>query len=151
MPMQKTATLATIFSEVLADLAFMFTDEEDWSSPSDDAWLETTICYQGAANGRLQFRCPREFTRRLASNLLGIEPEKVRVPDDADDAVKEFMNIVCGQLVTTVHGTEDVFNLTIPTVETMVEPPDCTLDDGINVSTLSVEGFRVQLAYQPGP
>ena len=48
MLQQKTATLTTIFSEVLANLAFMFTDDEPGPPSAGDIWLETFISYQGS-------------------------------------------------------------------------------------------------------
>ena len=148
MQQQKAATLATIFSEVLANLAFMFTDDEGVDSRPDDTWLETTIGYRGHSSGELTFRCTRRFTRLLAANLLGVDAE-AESTDEADDAAKEFMNIVCGQLVTALHGSDDVFNLTIPQIRRLDEEPDLTLDDGVTASTLSVERCRIQLLYHP--
>ena len=43
MLQQKAPTLTTILSEVLANLAFMFTDDESAEPAPDDRWLETTI------------------------------------------------------------------------------------------------------------
>lgn len=148
MQQTKTVTLATIFSEVLANLAFMFGDEEMAESSVGETWLETTISYQGPESGTLRFRCTPAFTRLLASNLLGVDPEADDVESKACDAVKEFMNIVCGQMVTALHGDEDVFNLTIPELCEMAEPPDLDIGSSDQVACLSIEGHRVQLCYQ---
>jgi CheY-specific phosphatase CheX len=148
MPPQTASTLATIFSDVLADLAFLFTDETHQDPDPNDPWVRTTIGYRGSAGGDLCFYCPRSFTALLAANLLGLEEHEV----DAlacEDAAKEFMNIVCGQLVTALHGTEEVFDLTIPRLEEPEEAPDLTRDDGEFSTTISVEGHRVQLRYTP--
>ncbi|MCB9849228.1 MAG: chemotaxis protein CheX [Phycisphaerales bacterium] len=149
MSQQTAATLATIFSDVLADLAFMFTDEEHNDPNPEEVWVETAIGYRGSSSGDLRFRCPRPFTALLAANLLGASEDDPDAENSADDAAKEFMNIVCGQLVTALHGTQDVFNLTIPELQVLDEAPDLTLDDGENCSTISVEGHRIQLAYTP--
>lgn len=147
MPQQRAATLATIFSDVLADLAFMFTDDAHEDASPDDPWLETHIGYRGRHCGDLRFRCTRSFTHLLAANLLGAEPGGEDAINSADDAAKEFMNIVCGQLVTALHGSEDIYNLTIPQIHVLETPPDLALDDGDNVSTISVEGHRIQLSF----
>ncbi len=147
MQEQKAATLATIFSEVLANLAFMFTDEDLYDENGDTQWLETSIGYRGDHNGKLRFRCTREFTELLATNLLGTEPGEQTTTAQQDDAAKEFMNIVCGQLVTAIHGTEEVYNLTIPEIENLDERPDLSMDDGDYASTIAVEGHCVQLLY----
>lgn len=148
---QQTATLTTVFSEVLANLAFMFTDSEPGDPVLEGTWLETTISYHGPHQGSLHLRCTRAFTVLLAANLLGIDPDDEDAEAGADDAAKEFMNIVCGQLVTTVYGTEPVFNLSIPRSTPLEEPPDLYSEEVSTISTLWVEGHPVQLVYTPGP
>ncbi len=141
--------MKTTFSEVLADLAFMFADEDVAEVSSEGRWLETSITYRGPASGTLRFRCASAFSVMLAANLLGSDP----ADDDADaqgrDAVKEFMNIVCGRFVTDKHGTEHVFNLSIPEIEELPLAPTLGDGDDTDVSTLAVEGHVVQLCYSP--
>ena len=149
MQEQQTATLTTVFSEVLANLAFMFTDGEQAEPDYEAEWVETVIGYEGPCTGTLRLRCTRPFTVLLAANLLGIDPEDERANTGADDAAKEFMNIVCGQLVTTVHGHDPVFNLTIPQLTQLSRAPDLFVTGDPNLSTLWVEGFPVQLCYEP--
>lgn len=147
MQQQQTATLTTVFSEVLASLAFMFTDDEQQNPPPDTVWLETRISYFGPFRGTLFLRCTRDFSTLLAANLLGIDSEDDQAATAAEDASKEFMNIVCGQLVTALYGTESVFNLSIPQLDVMSAPPDLDIPDDPRVSTLWVEGSPVQLSY----
>ncbi|MFQ5474075.1 MAG: chemotaxis protein CheX [Dehalococcoidia bacterium] len=150
MPDQMTTTLTEVFSEVLSDLAFLFTDEDAVETTEDDLWLETVIGYQGSQSGALRLRCTRRFSILLAANLLGADPEDADAEDSADDAVKEFMNIVCGQFVTAVHGTKDVFQLTIPQIAELPGPPDLSGCDGGNSSRMTVEGQPVQLTNLSG-
>jgi CheY-specific phosphatase CheX len=149
MPQLKPATLATIFSEVLASLAFMFTDQEMAEPDPGEPWLETAISYRGSAKGTLRFRCTRSFAVQLSANLLGLDPLDEEATNQAEVAVKEFMNILCGQFVTSVHGTKDVFDLTIPETGEMPEMPDTEAADSPVLSTLCVDGHRVQLTYEP--
>lgn len=144
-----TRTLTAIFSEVLANLAFLFTDDECREPDPDEVWLETTISYHGPFTGTLKFRCARSFCVLLAANLLGIDPEDEAASSQNEDAVKEFMNIVCGQFVTSMYGSEHVYNLSIPRIEELTEVPDLTDADGLTSSTLSVDHYTVQLIYQP--
>lgn len=149
MQEMKTDSLTTVFSEVLASLAFMFTDDEEAATSTEDQWLETTICYDGPAAGMLRFRCTREFSISLSANLLGMDPEEPDAESNADDAAKEFMNIICGQFITTEYGTGDVFNITIPEIKELPEEPQWSDDCHPNASTLSVDGQRVQLTHLP--
>ena len=150
MQEQQSATLRTIFSEVLANLAFMFDDDELAEVTSGEQWLETEISYEGPSRGALRLRCTREFAQLLAGNLLGIDPQDQEDDEVGEDAVKEFMNIVCGQLVTALHGTEDIFNLTIPEIRQLSETPDFDHDSALETISLSVESHRVELSYSPG-
>ncbi|MGB2984488.1 MAG: chemotaxis protein CheX [Phycisphaerae bacterium] len=149
MPQQSTVTLKRIFSEVVANLAFMFTDDEEADPSLDARWLETTIGYEGPMSGTLRFHCTREFSELLTSNLLGVDPEDDHATSEADDAVKEFMNILCGHYITALHGTEDVFNVTIPQIRELPEPPALVDDSDPDTATLSVNGHHVQLSYVP--
>jgi CheY-specific phosphatase CheX len=143
----KTRTLTAIFSEVLANLAFMFTDDDQSDAAPGDIWLETTIGYEGPAKGTLVFRCTRSFSVLLAANLLGIDPEDATATRQCEDAVREFMNIVCGQFVTAMHGAQDVYDLTIPRTIELSETPDLSDDGGATSSTVSVDNHTVQLTY----
>ncbi len=147
---QQTATLATIFSEVLANLAFMFTDEEACQPPAGDLWLETTISYNGPITGTLRLRCTRDFSIRLAANLLGTDPDDPDTEQSSRDSVKEFMNIICGQFVTAAHGTEQVFGLTIPEIVELPGTPEFTTCEETDTSVVSVDGLLVQLSHLPG-
>ncbi len=146
---QTTTTLTKTFSEVLANLAFMFTDDEPAEPCPDDRWLETTIAYHGPESGSLRFWCTRSFATSLAANLLGVDPQDETARDQEDDAVKELMNIVCGQLVTAMYGATRVFELTIPEtheIGDLPETPDAEYD---SVVTLFVEGHRVRITHVP--
>ncbi len=144
---QKAATLATIFSEVLQNLAFMFSDDDEAETVACDRWLETRIGYTGPAQGTLRLRCPRDFSVLLAGNLLGIDPQAPDSEHQACDAVKEFMNILCGQLITALHGTEDVFDLTIPEIREVDPAPDFNDTRGGQAAAFTVQGHRLQVIY----
>lgn len=145
---QKAPPLTQTLSNVLANLAFMFTDEDQADVAEADVWLETKIGYKGPLAGILAFRCTRSFTVALAANLLGVDPDDDDAESQADDAVKEFMNIVCGQFVTCYHGEQAAFDLTIPEVVHLAEMPDLTVNDNDQLTTLSVDGHRMQLLYE---
>lgn len=113
---QKTTTLTTVLSDVLANLAFMFTENGEYETPAGERWLETLASYQGPVSGSLQLTCTETFATQLTVNLLGMESGEETTQQESNDAVKEFMNVICGQYVTAAYGTEDVFNLTIPEV-----------------------------------
>jgi len=149
MPQQTTATLHAIVSDLLANLAFMFADDEASHCCSEGPWLETSISYQGPAAGTLCLQCTRDFSVLLASNLLAAEPEDECAESKANDAVMEFMNILCGQCITTWHGADEVFQLTIPQVTELPGPPRLEETGGPLTATLSISGHPVRVSYLP--
>ncbi len=149
MPPQQTTNLTEIFSDVLADLAFMMIDDEQLDPPSDTEILETRIEYSGPNRGALKLYCTREFSRTLAGNLLGIDTNDPDVEARAEDAVKEFMNIICGQTVTRLFGTEDVYDLSIPQVDVTFLTSDNSRNDSPDVANLNIEGEWIQLRHDP--
>ena len=115
--------LAAVAADVLGDLAFMVSDEGPAEPPPGTIWLRCEITYRGPTAGTLGCWCSRDFAIQLAANLLGIESDESDAQTGAEDAVREFMNVFCGQLVTSWYGTAAVFSLSIPTVQACVETP----------------------------
>ncbi len=150
MQSQTTATLTTVLSDVLADLAFMFCDGGEYTEQPGETWLETSITYSGGVSGDLRLICTRTFAEQLAENLLGIESGEEISKQESTDAVREFMNVVCGQFVTAAHGTEDIFNLTIPTVTELDDEPYVE-GGGDETAQLSIDGQWLQLRHVPTP
>lgn len=144
-----TTKLAEIFSEVLANLAFMCIDDEPADPTPGALWSEASIGYDGPFKGTLKLWCTSEFQALLAANLLAVEPGTPESEAAAEDAVKEFMNIVCGQYVTACYGTNDVYNLTIPKVKRLEFSPDWSQDGGEDVHHFNVEQFQVRIMHIP--
>lgn len=135
--------LTSVLSDVLGDLAFMVADDEVPEVPAGTVWLHGEIRYTGSSVGALQLWCTRGFATRLAANLLGLEPDEGEAQVGAEDAVREFMNVLCGQLVTTWFGNGPVFNLSIPDVCECTDAPRVENVARHDRSELFVEGEPV--------
>jgi hypothetical protein len=145
---QKTAPLAAVLSEALASLALMFADQ-DVREPAGEgqAWLETTVGYSGPEEGALRFRCTRSFAVRLAASLLGTDPTDIDDERCTDGAVQEFVGIVCGQLVSAVHGSAELYNIGAPRTVRLHWGP-CPMPDGaLETASLSVDGESIQAGH----
>ncbi len=147
-PTTDAPELVSIVLDVLGDLAFMVTDDGEAGFSRGTVLLETEVTYYGQASGSLQCWCTREFAAKLAANLLGIEPEEGEAQVAGEDAVREFMNVLCGQLVTIWHGTEAVFNLSIPTIQECCEVPGDAGVDPKHQCRLSIEGEPLVCLYR---
>ncbi len=146
---QKISTLTTVLSDVLANLAFMFTDDGEFEAPVGERWLETSIGYDGPVSGTLQLNCTEPFAVQMAGNLLGMDSDGELTEQESMDAIKEFMNVLCGQYVTAAYGTEDVFNLTIPEVLELPSTPCLDSPEGYSEDSalLSVDGQWIQVVH----
>jgi chemotaxis protein CheY-P-specific phosphatase CheC len=58
---------------------------------------------------------PRPLCGVVAANMLGLEPDDDEAARVQDDAVKELLNVTCGNVLTRLAGPEAVFNLSVPT------------------------------------
>jgi chemotaxis protein CheY-P-specific phosphatase CheC len=147
-PTTDTPQLAAVVLELLGDLAFMVSDDEPGRGPAGRTWMQGEISYEGRASGRLRCWCTREFGVRLAANLLGIEVADAAAQLAAQDAVREFMNVLCGQVVTAWHGTEGVFRLAIPAVSDCAQEPPRQGSDRQRLCRFSIEGEVLVVAYE---
>lgn len=102
--------------------------------------MQGEIAYRGPLAGRLQCWCTRGLATKLAANLLALEPDEGEAQVGADDALREFMNVLCGQLVTRWYGSEAVFNLSIPVVHECMGAPESPTAEPGQVCQFSIEG-----------
>ena len=113
-----TSVLAETISGVLEVQAFMVAEVCEPAEVEEpvDACLSTSISFNGPISGTLGLIFSGELCVELAANVLGLEAEEIE-SDDAADALKELINVVCGQFLTSFYGSDTVFKLSIPQVE----------------------------------
>ena len=80
MQEQTTASLTTVFSEVLANLAFMFMEDEQVDTPTGEQWLETVIGTCGNCGGDV-VKAPRSQAARCKT--CGAQPKKKPIEMEA--------------------------------------------------------------------
>ncbi len=110
--------LEDILSAVLQEQAFMFAEHcnsDDIETPNPP-FMYARIKFTGPFDGRLGLVFPRELSIELIANMLGVEAEDIGGDDDAADALKELLNIVCGQFLAAAFGRTLVFDLSTPTI-----------------------------------
>jgi hypothetical protein len=140
--------LHAVVMDVLGELAFMVTDDQSLEPPVGTVWMQGEVTYYGPLAGTVRCWCTRAFAARLSANLLGLEPEDGEAQFAAEDAVREFMNVLCGQLVTKWHGTGTIFNLSIPKVKECLNAPD-NVASGPSACRLSIEGEPLLCQHEP--
>ena len=108
--------LSEAIEEVLASLAFAFVMPGEDIPPAGEVML-AEIDFTGPFNGTLRLTIPDELSPMLAENMLGIEQEECG-EEIQHDALKELLNVICGNLLPRIAGTEPVFNLSSPRIVT---------------------------------
>ncbi len=142
--------LQTIFSDILSDMAFIFVADPDDGVSLGEYTLQVRVSYKGPQNGILQLRCDGRFAAVVAANLLGVDEEDSAAEQGRLDALKELMNVVCGNLVTELYGTEGLFELTIPEVTAILPGEEQERAEGAEAHVFVAEGgLPVELTHIP--
>jgi chemotaxis protein CheY-P-specific phosphatase CheC len=101
---------------ILEQLAFLFADPIDTAdfATADEAFLAASLTFTGPAQGGMMVAMPLSLARELAANLLGSEPDDPKAGEHAQDSVGEFLNVAAGHILTRLHGTGKVIDLSAP-------------------------------------
>lgn len=109
------ALVSRVVESVLEHFAFMFTivGDEAASAIPDTSFIRASMMYSGPEKGALTIIMPTALACEVAANVLGVS--EISAHDDTCiDAVQELLNLICGRLVSELHGTAPVFELTAP-------------------------------------
>lgn len=110
-------TLRQVIGSVLEQAAFIFASEDVdlfGFSPAKSPLVDVTVNFSGAHCGTLQLILPMSLCEEFAVNMLGAEPGESLSRESQIDAGMEIANMVAGQLMTQLYGTEAVINLSAP-------------------------------------
>ncbi len=118
MDSSRSETVADTFCDVLQSLAFMFAEpvpKHELATPGGPC-VEARMGFSGAMQGAVALAVPEDTCVEIAANVLGMDAEDEVVMDRAHDALKEVLNITCGQLLVTLAGKAPLFDLSVPAV-----------------------------------
>ena len=141
------------------ELGFMLPlpDNGDGTRESPGVEIVASVGFRGPFSGRVMVGAARDFLPALAANMLGeaeVESEVQQL-----DALAEVANVICGNLLPAIAGTEAVFDFEAPQVfekvlldagDTATAQVDITLDEGAARVSLTVDGGRPQVPAAPG-
>ncbi len=107
-------TLLEVTEQTCEVLAFMFPmppPEDECDSDEDVACVG--VEFSGPFDGALALRMPEEMMATLAANMLGLAPDATDRRQH-EDAFKELCNVVCGNLLPAIAGSEPLFSVGSP-------------------------------------
>ena len=111
-----------LLSEVAADtieqLAFIFSfpDDPDESAFWDEAVTGCHVTFGGPHQGEILLAANSAVLPELAANMLGLDDEDAPPLEHQEDALREALNVICGNLLPKIGGVEAVFNISTPAV-----------------------------------
>ena len=113
--------LNNIISQVAVDtlekLAFIFSFQEDERDSCEFSSVTAAIIsFTGPFTGELVITFPITALPELAANMLGLDDEDEVSLDQQHDALKETINIICGNILPAVFGKQFIFNMGSPEI-----------------------------------
>lgn len=148
-------TLASVAEQTFESLAFMFPMEDE--APADPARprLTSAVPFSGPFGGSLAVTVDEAALPMLAANMLGLDPDSPPTRVQQEDALREMANVICGNLLPAIAGTEAVFYVGAPEIAAgpsaaPVASAHLALDAGPVDLALAVEG-EVPAALQESP
>lgn len=134
------SSLLRAATSTFEELGFLFADEE----PNEDQFEATVdgvarVEFTGPREGVLEVRLAGGILRDLAINMLGTDD----LTDDelALDALGEVANVICGNVVPEISGSEAIFDLRAPLV---------TAGDGDGLSPIPESATRLSVGIDGG-
>jgi len=100
---------------VLENAAFVFVDEDIGNTDiSGYSFIGGKINFDGKYCGNVSIWMASETIDSIARNLLSIDDDDKVSVKQRDDALKEMLNMITGNLLTSLYDEQLVFNLDIP-------------------------------------
>ena len=109
--------LIKVCCDVFESLSFMFSEAIDLDEVDSESksFINVFISYKGDRAGAIILIVSAETAKILAYDILGIDEDEEDLPFESSmDALKELLNTICGQFITSRFGDEPVFDLTVP-------------------------------------
>lgn len=140
--------LSRVTEEIFGKLAFMFSFPEEGfedESPSPSAPVVTDVSFEGPFAGRVAISLSSDLLPELAGNMLGADDNEATTMEERYDALKELINVVCGNLLPQIAGKQAIFNVGTPRI---ADPEAAGPADGetlLGETLLSVEDEKCEL------
>ncbi|RJP19962.1 MAG: hypothetical protein C4527_25950 [Candidatus Omnitrophota bacterium] len=136
-------------TEVFEKFAFMFVDDAEKDIKESDVSMsvQSTMKFTGEKEGAIMIAVPDDLHLELAANVLGMDMGDEMVVEQADDAVKELLNVFSGHMMTTVFGEEALFNFCTPEITRLNAMQWQTLKNRPDIVEISVDDHPVLLQF----
>jgi len=139
--------MSQVAIDTLEKLAFMFAfSDEGGQDPPADSAVSGSVSFTGPFSGTLLVAMSIEVLQELAGNMLGLDDGEETTQDHRSDALRETMNVICGNLLPAISGDEVVFDIGAP----KVIPADQEMKKNAGIPDGVVPSAKVNLDLDEG-
>ncbi|QTA81680.1 Chemotaxis phosphatase CheX-like domain-containing protein [Desulfonema limicola] len=132
--------LYQVTEDVLGKLAFMFTFPEDERELiENDSVLTASVSFEGMYKGALVMTISDHVLPELTGNMLGIEEDETSTSEQQHDALKELINVICGNLLPEIAGKEAIFKVGMPQIFFNQQAPSFSDLTPVSSAKLAIE------------
>jgi CheY-specific phosphatase CheX len=138
--------MTAMAAEVFESLAFLIPMPEEDGPSNSSPRIAAQVAFSGPFGGALALSVDAAMLPALAANMLGTEEGTAVSQDHQNDAFKELLNVLCGNLLPIIAGKEAVFDVHAPQLLEGAVLPD-TSSEGSPVWTaeLCVDAGKAEL------
>lgn len=107
--------LASVAIKTIEKLAFIFPVVDGNCVIVPDHYMSSRVLFSGPFSGSLILKITSALALELTANMLGIEEDKIS-PEQQYDAIREALNVICGNLLPEIAGDQQIFNIHSPEI-----------------------------------
>lgn len=132
--------------KIFEEAAFALIDELDNNEKRDQhPKISAKVSFQGPQTGTLYSRIDVALSVMFAENMLGVGPGDPDAENKSVDAMKELLNMICGNLLPALYGNEKEFIIDPPLAISLEEYQSALRDADCSESLIVVEGYESTL------
>jgi hypothetical protein len=114
--------LTQVVSETFESMVYMRALDTDACEEDTEASRTcASITFSGSSSGSLLFSVPRSILHVIACNILGQDANDPISMEDQQDALKEVLNVICGNLLPRLFNPHEVFDVHQPRIVSNAE------------------------------
>jgi len=151
MDQQIRNIMAVVANETLEKLAFIFAFSDDERVNDGPAPAVTgRVDFNGHFSGALMMRISQGAVTELAANMLGLDDDSEISGGEQQDAFKEMLNVICGNLLPAIAGDQMEFSIGSPAILSEDEARvELDRKDPLSVARLMLEDGFCDLYFFP--
>lgn len=110
-------TLTRVAEETFVSMAFMLPVEDEAACENrEESRACACITFSGPFSGSLFLSVPENALPVLAANIVGLGADGPITPEEQLDAMKEVLNVICGNLLPKISTPKEVFDVHQPRI-----------------------------------